>query len=101
MLKKFMANGIILASSLSGLVVAQTQTPARAYQAENVYHYGNVCTRSKPLNQRIGASQGHGVISRIPKGNKVGILASSSNNNWLYVNHQGKLGWVHKSYICD
>ncbi len=99
-----MAKGIILASalSMSALVLGQTQTRAQAYEAVTQNQYGRVCSAvSKGLNQRTGAGVRHSMVSAIPNGNKIGILASSNNDAWLYVNHKGRFGWVNKYNVCS
>ncbi len=103
MFKKIMSNGVILASTLtmSVALIAQTEAPSQAYKSVTQNQYGHVCTGGISLNQRYGGNLGYGVKSKIPNGNKLGILAQSSNNDWYYVNHQGKLGWVYKSYVCS
>ncbi|MGB6300976.1 MAG: hypothetical protein WBF90_33040 [Rivularia sp. (in: cyanobacteria)] len=95
MLKKFITNGLILASTLgiSASFVNQTQTPVQAQTID----YGYVCTKGTGINLLTDSGK---VIETIPRNARVSIKGYSDKHpNWLKVSYAEISGWVYKDYI--
>ena len=61
------------------------------------FGYHGIVDSKEGLNLRYGPGEGYDVIEVLPNG--ASVIERGWDGNWMYVDYNGKLGWVHTEYI--
>jgi len=83
-------------AELSG---ASDETELAADALSGSVSIGSTLVTTADVNFRKGPSTSYGIYRVLPKGTKVQVVASSPQNGFYKVSHQGTTGWLYGNYV--